>query len=347
MTPDPISILVVAPNWLGDAVMALPAIADARRRYPSARLYAAARPGVADLLRLAPDVDEVITLHWHGALWRRAALRADAERLRATGAAVALLLPNSFASAYLVHQAGIAERWGYASDLRARLLTRAVPRPKRRGLHQAQYYQYLTTELAMEPGPLEPTIVLPPDAVDAARALLAQYGWNSRSRLITFAPGAAYGRAKQWVPSYVSRLVTTLASEHDATCVLVGSRADRDSTTQICGAVPEPHRRKVINLSGATSIAQLAAVLAASQACVANDSGAMHVAAALGVPTVAIFGPTIVEATRPLVRAGGRADVLTHRVWCRPCMLRECPIDHRCMTGITPERVLATLEAMQ
>jgi heptosyltransferase II len=340
------SVLVAAPNWLGDAVMALPAIADIRRRFPASHLYVAARSGVADLLRMSPLVDEVITLEWRGQFWNRRALDVDAERLRRCGAGIVVLMPNSFAGAYLMKRAGIPQRWGYSSDLRRGLLTRAVTRP-RGPVHQAEYYQYLVSSLGMENGPLEPEISVPAVAVQRARALLAERGWNGRSPLVALAPGAAYGRAKQWIPSHVVRLVTALVCDHGTTCVLLGSRADAAITRQIQAAVPSADADKVIDLAGETSLELLAAVLAVSQACVANDSGAMHIAAAVGAPVVAIFGPTIVEATRPLVRRGGRAEVLTHRVWCRPCMLRECPIDHRCMVGITPERVLATLEAMR
>jgi heptosyltransferase-2 len=346
VSTDPAVLLVVAPNWIGDAVMALPAMADLRRRYPAARLLAAARSGVADLLRLAPVVDEVVPLQWRGSIWARQLLGEDAARLRATGADVAVLLPNSFASAYLVSQAAIPGRWGYLSDLRRRLLTRGVPRPKGR-MHQGQYYQHLTQALGAEPGPLEPELVVPEAAMQDARALLADRGWDGRTPFVALAPGAAYGRAKQWIPSHVVQLVTSLVRDRQTTCVLLGGRGDAEVTGSIRAAVAAPLQARVIDLAGVTSVAQLAAVLAASQACVTNDSGAMHVAAAVGAPVVALFGPTIVEATRPLTRRGGRAEVLTQKVWCRPCMLRECPLDHRCMTRITPERVLGTLEAMQ
>ena len=351
MTPapsvTPATVLALSPNWLGDAVMALPAIADVRRRYPTARLVVGARPGVADLFRLVPAlVDEVVVLAWRGQLWARRALAGDADRLRATGAGLAILFPNSFASAVLARRSGIAERWGYGADLRGRLLTRAVPRPKGR-LHQAEYYQHLTHALGLESGPLEPEVTVPAAAMAAARELLATRGWNGRSPLVTLAPGAAYGKAKQWLPAHVVQVVTSLVRDHATTCVLVGGRGDKPTTAAIRAAVPSPEVDRVIDLAGETSLDLLAAVLAVSQACVVNDSGAMHVAAAVGAPVVALFGPTIVEATRPLTRSGGRAEVLTHRVWCRPCMLRECPIDHRCMTGITPDRVLATLEAMR
>jgi heptosyltransferase II len=124
------TLLVVAPNWLGDAVMALPAIADIRRRFPEARLAIAARRAVADLFRLVPAVDELLTLEWSGRWWHRHALAADAARLHEIGADTAILLPNSFATAWLIRRAAIPARWGYASDLRTPLLSRAVARPR-------------------------------------------------------------------------------------------------------------------------------------------------------------------------------------------------------------------------
>jgi heptosyltransferase-2 len=326
--------------------MALPAIADVQRRYPSARLVVAARPGVADLFAMVPIVSEVIRLEWRGELWRPAPLQRDAERLRQSGAALAILFPNSFASAWLVSRAGIPERWGYARDLRRRLLTRVAAR-ERRAMHQAQYYQSMLRAFGIEPGPLEPPLAVPQAAIDGARTLLAERGWDGRNPLVVLAPGAAYGKAKQWLPAHVVRLVESLTRDRNTTCVLVGSRGDAPTTAAIRAAVPDDCATRVIDLAGATSLEMLAGVLAASQACVVNDSGAMHLAAAVGAPVVALFGPTIVEATRPLPRAGGRVDILTHRVWCRPCMLRECPIDHRCMRGITPQQVLSALEAMQ
>ncbi|MBM3820194.1 MAG: glycosyltransferase family 9 protein, partial [Acidimicrobiia bacterium] len=142
------------------------------------------------------------------------------------------------------------------------------------------------------------------------------------------------------------RLITTLAGGRRATCVLVGSKADRRTTGPIRAALDAPARPRVIDLAGETTLEELAGILRLAQGCVSNDSGAMHVAAAVGTPLVAVFGPTRERETAPLTRAGGRADVLTHPVWCRPCMLRECPIDHRCMTGIAPERVAESLDRM-
>ena len=137
--------IVVAPNWLGDAVMALPAMADLKRHFQGAQLIVAARAPVAPLYALSPSVDAVVPLQWRGAPTRRRAMQADVERLRAIGGDVAVLFPNSFASAWLVRSVGIGERWGYASDWRRPLLTRGVRRP-RRSMHQAVYYQTLIRE---------------------------------------------------------------------------------------------------------------------------------------------------------------------------------------------------------
>ena len=335
-------LLAVSPNWLGDAVMALPAIADMRRAFPSAALTVAARFSVADVFTLAPLVDRVVTLEWTGRWWQRGAMQADAARLRALGADAAILLPNSFAAAWLVWQAGVRERWGFSTDMRGRLLTRAVPRPPG-SRHQGAYYQYLTRELDIDSGPLEPAVTVSPDLAKAARDLLAARGWDASTPFVALAPGAAYGGAKRWTPSHVARLASALAGDRRVPCVLVGSRADAASVREIEAAIDPAARAHVLNLAGETTVPMLAGVLAAAAACVAHDSGAMHLAAAVGTPVVAIFGPTSEYVARPLTREGRRAEVLTHDVWCRPCLLRECPIDHRCMKGITPDRVLESV----
>jgi heptosyltransferase II len=166
--------------------------------------------------------------------------------------------------------------------------------------------------------------------------LLTRRGHQPGSMLVVLAPGAAYGKAKQWIPSHVARLIARLEGEQSATCVLVGSAGDAGTAAEIRRTLASD---RLIDLTGQTSLDQFAGVLAVSDVCVSNDSGAMHLAAAVGTRVVATFGPTNEEATRPLPRPGQLADVLVHDVWCRPCMLRECPIDHRCMTGLAPARV--------
>lgn len=342
---NPACVVVLAPNWLGDAVMALPAIGDVRRRFPSARLVVAARRAVAGVFDLVPGVDARVTLEWSGRWWQRRAFAADARRLRELGADLALLLPNSFAAAWLARRAAISERWGYGSDMRGRLLSRAVSRPVR-SMHQGAYYQYLTRELGIESGPLEPAVTINAGTSVAAREQLLACGWDGTRSLVVFASGAAYGNAKRWMPSSAARVVTNLVRRRRATCVMVGSPGDAATVREVVGAVDADATPHVIDLTGQTTIPVLAGVLSLASACVANDSGAMHLAAAVGTPLVALFGPTREDETAPLTRRGGRAEVLTHPVSCRPCMLRECPIDHRCMTGIAPDRVYGTLESL-
>jgi heptosyltransferase-2 len=323
-TPSaPRRLAVFAPNWLGDAVMALPLIADLRRAWPAAAIVMAARGSVAPLFELVPSVDAIITLTG----------RADATRLASGDFDAALLLPNSFASAWLAKRAHIRERWGYARDLRGWLLTRAIPRPRRYG-HQAEYYQGLGQALGVPSGSPFAEIHVSPAARAAAAALLNEHGAAAGRAYVVFAPGAAYGRAKQWPPARFAELARYFAADQLAT-VLVGAKGDIAACNDVARQSP------AINLAGRTDLATLAGLFAESKAVIANDSGAMHLAAAAGVPVTAIFGPTDDAKTSPL-RAAADAPapaIVATDVWCRPCMLRECPIDHRCMTRITAERV--------
>jgi lipopolysaccharide heptosyltransferase II len=326
---SPEVVVIVAPNWLGDAIMALPAIADLRRHFSTSRVIVAARPSVSGLFTLVPGIDSVTN--------------AEVAAIRDAHASVAVLFPNSFASAWLVKRSGTPERWGYATDMRNILLTRAVRRP-RQPLHQSGYYQHLVGALGVENGPREAALSVSENTIRDARTLLVEHGWDQTSMLVVLAPGAAYGKAKQWIPAHVVRLVTHLASERGATCALVGSRGDAATVRAIRSAAPPDCRPAILDLAGATTLPVLAGVLSLASVCVSNDSGAMHLAAAAGAPMVAIFGPTNEHATSPLARAGVSSEIVTNPVWCRPCMLRECPIDHRCMTGIDPGRVLSAID---
>jgi heptosyltransferase-2 len=194
----------------------------------------------------------------------------------------------------------------------------------------------------METGGLEATVPVPARALHDARALLMARGWDGLAPLVGIAPGAAYGGAKRWPPERVAALVTRLQEERSATCVLVGSAGDVPAARAIESTLGKDGRAGVagrsagpIDLVGKTDLTTLLGILGHCAAFVSNDSGAMHLSAAAGVPVVAIFGPTDERATSPL----GTHEILTRPVWCRPCHLRECPIDHRCMTRITVDEV--------
>ncbi len=335
---EPRRLLVMAPNWLGDAVMALPAVADMRRAFPEAHIVVAARASVAAVFDMVPGVNEVVTLEWRGKLGARDAFRADVARLKAAAGDTALLLPNSFASAWLVWRARVRQRWGYARDFRSWLLTRAVATPEG-SRHHAAYYQHLVRGLGIATGPLDAVIDARAADVADARRLLLDRGWDGRRPLMAVAPGAAYGTAKQWLPEHFVTLARTLIEGDGATVVLVGGAGDAATTALVQGSLPEPLRAFALDLAGATSLHALAGVLSLASACVSNDSGAMHLAAALGVPVAAIFGATNEHETSPLTRGPRPLRVLVHPVDCRPCMLRECPIDHRCMSRLQPLEV--------
>lgn len=327
----PERLAVFAPGWLGDAVMAIPAIADLRRALPEASIQVIARPAVAALFPLVSGVDDTIALPARGA-GRRDGLAA----IRGRRFDAALLLPNSFNVALTAWRAGIPERWGYRSDWRSPLLTRPIASPTSR--HQGALYQHLVAELGFPNGPLTPELSASPDAVASARRLLAGAGWDEHAPLVALAPGAAYGGAKRWPPESFAALATVLAGE-GARPVVVGSDADREAAADVqnrAGGV-------AIDLTGQTDVPGLAGVLTLCRTLVTNDSGAMHVAAALDVPVVALFGPTRERETHPLGRVP--PVVLVHDVWCRPCMLRECPLTSRCMRGISVADVAAAVRS--
>lgn len=323
MTGPAERVLVRAPNWLGDAVMALPAMAALRAAFEGRTLILAAAPSIAPLFHeITPAApDQVLVVE----------KATEAATLRTVDAGLAVLLPNSFRTAWVCRQAGIRERWGYRAHGRALLLTRGIARPRGRR-HQSEYYRHLVSELGC-PAPVTlPSVAVRPRTRTRVEELLARSGVDHAAPLVGLAPGAAYGHAKRWPPARVAELAARLSARGVA-CVLVGADGDRQAGREIESSLPSGAR--VVNLIGQTDLRLFAGLLAACYAFVSNDSGAMHLAAAAGVPVAAIFGPTDERATAPL----GDHDVIIHQVFCRPCMLRECPIDHRCMRGITVDTV--------
>lgn len=321
-------LIVRAPNWLGDAVMALPALAAVRRAFAERTIVLAAHAGIAPLFQeqtsAAPD--EILVVDRQGEAAHLGGAKADA----------ILLLPNSFRSAWVARTAGIPERWGYRASGRNVLLTRGVARPRTKHLHHVEYYRELVRGLAIDPGQdAVPRLTARWSTIDKADALLRKNGVDpAREAVVGFAPGAAYGTAKRWPPERVAMIVKAVEF-CGAAPVLLGAGADRDTGRAIESALPPGTR--IVNLIGRTSLTELVGVVARCTAFVSNDSGAMHVAAAQGVPLTAIFGPTDERVTSPI--GAGPADVLVRDVFCRPCLLRECPIDHRCMKRIDVDTV--------
>ena len=328
----PSRIVVRPPNWLGDAVMALPSLAAVRAHFSHAHLTVAAVPAVAAIFREQTETrpDAVIDLP--------SASREAIATLQGGGFDLGILWPNSWRSAWQFRRAAITQRWGYAGPARRFLLTRGVSRSGA-ALHQADYYRHLVSALGIAGADdYVPSLVARPASLERADALLASVAVPAGSPLVGFAPGAAYGQAKQWFPERMAEVAARLVAGHGATCLLVGASHDRDAGRAIeswlraNAPAAAPH---VVNLIGRTSLQTLVGVISRTITMVANDSGAMHLAAAVGRPVVAVFGPTNERATRPI----GDHHVLTASVFCRPCMLRDCPIDHRCMKRISVDDV--------
>jgi heptosyltransferase II len=321
-------VIVRAPNPLGDAIMSLPAMAALRAALAGRTLIVAASPAVAPLFEeitiAAPN--EVIALD----------TRREAGELRQAGADAIVLFTNSFRTAWVSRLARIPQRCGYRAHGRSLLLTRPVRRPRER-VHQSEYYLHLVGELGLgvDPGSSDrgrSSIQISPATRLRADSLLSTLGVDRSAPLVGFAPGAAYGHAKRWPPERVAQVIARLGSR-GVTCVMVGAGGDRDAGREIESTLPAGCR--VVNLIGRTDLRLLTGLLASCHAFVSNDSGAMHLAAAVGVPVAAIFGPTDERVTAPL----GEHDVIVHQVFCRPCMLRDCPIDHRCMRRVSADTV--------
>lgn len=331
-------IVVRAPNWLGDAVMSLPALRALRARFPEAHLAVHARPWVAGLYSRESCVNEVLTYSARPGVGDWAGRRKAARELAARDFEAALLLPNSFDSALVMWLAGIPRRIGYRRDLRGPLLTDPVPPPRRGEIppHQRHYYMELLRRagLAPEYPPNGPILLDGAErACEAGRERWQRLGMEAS--VIGVSPGAAYGGAKRWPPERFAEAAGHLAEETGWAVAVFGSGQERAAAEAVERKLIARGAR-VLNLAGQTTLGEFIELAAACRVFLTNDSGAMHVASALGVPTVAIFGATDPGATGP---AGPLARVVREPVACSPCLLRECPIDHRCMLGVSPEKV--------
>ena len=324
-------ILVRATNWVGDAVMSLPALRALREKFPDAEIAILAKPWVADLYGREPFCDRLIP---YTACDLPSKWRAGRE-LAGCGFDCAILLQNAFEAAAIAFAARVPERIGYARDGRSALLTRAVPVPRRDEIRRHERFYYL--ELLRRAGILEKmpendSIRL--DGAAAAReAGLARFEkFGMGDAVIGVSPGAAYGTAKRWLPDRFADAANRVAKQIGASVAIFGSKDERDLCESVAAAVKVPVR----NFAGETSLGEFIEMAAACRVYLTNDSGAMHIASALGVPTVAIFGATDDIGTGP---TGPLARVVRENVECSPCLKRECPIDHRCMTRVEAVRV--------
>jgi heptosyltransferase-2 len=332
-------ILVRATNWVGDAVMSIPALQALRERFPGARISILARPWVGDLYGREPFCDELIPYEApRGAKGLREKWAIAAE-LRRRNFDCAILLQNAFESAALVSLAGIPVRIGYVRDARGWLLSHPIPVPRLGETQRHQRFYYL--ELLKRAKIIESYSLELPIRLSASRTA-AEQGRELFRRafvegpVVGVSPGAAYGGAKRWLSERFADAAVRIARERNASIAIFGSKEELNICEDVHQRV-ESAGQRCINFAGATGLSEFIEMAAACDIYITNDSGPMHIASALGVPTVAIFGATDDEATGP---TGPLSRVVRKPVECSPCLLRECPIDHRCMTAVTSESVV-------
>lgn len=321
-------LLIRATNWVGDAIMALPALRAVRSRFRDGEITILARPYVAEIYKGQGVADDLITVE---------PKKNIVSELRARKFDAALLLQNAFEAAWVAWRAGIPERIGYARDGRGMLLTKPVRVPKLGEIPPHEQFYYL--ELVRRAGlldalPQEIFIKLNVAEENQRRAeeTLQEAGALGGQPRIAIGAGASYGSAKCWPPDRFAELANRLQEQTGASIVLFGTASEMAVSSAIASGL----RRAPIDLTGKTSIAELPALLSRCQLFIGNDSGAMHVAAAVGLPIVAVFGPTDPFGTAPVTP---RCTIVQQRPYCSPCFLRRCPTDHRCMTSVTAEAV--------
>ncbi|MBW2392959.1 MAG: lipopolysaccharide heptosyltransferase II [Deltaproteobacteria bacterium] len=331
----PQEILIRGPNWTGDWIMATPGFRALRAGFPEARITLAVRSGLEPLATGAPWFDAVVPVssYGHGAL----ALVREAKQLRGTRFDLGVCLPDSFSAALLMRLAGVREIIGYRRGWRRALLHRSVPLPSDGGrrLMLARELHVLGLVEALGCARLGTDLELFVTAAEEREAhdRLDKDGIDPEQPYVVLAPGASYGSSKCWPPASFAAVGDALARA-GARVVVVGTPAERELVGEVVSAMTE----RSVALAGELSLGGLKAVLRESKLLVCNDAGARHLAVAFAVPCVVMMGSTSLEKTDLNL---DRVQILIADVACRPCYKRECPIDHRCMTRISPEHVTA------
>jgi len=334
-----VKILIRATNWVGDAIMALPALRAVRRRFHDAQIAIVAQPYVADIYRDQQLCDQLVAYDPQGLHAGFSGRERLAAELRERKFDIALLLQNAFEAAWLAWRASIPERIGYARDGRSFLLTKAVPvpRPGEIPAHEKFYYLELLRRAGWLTSVQDESFIglnVPEEKRRSAGEFLSKCGAREGVLRIAIGAGASYGSAKCWPPQRFAEMANRLQSQIDANVILFGTAAE----ASVSHAISAEMHRPPIDLTGKTAIADLPALFSQCHLFIGNDSGAMHVAAAVGLPIVAVFGPTDPDGTAPVTP---RCSIVRQKPYCSPCFLRRCPIDHRCMTEITAEMVEA------
>jgi heptosyltransferase-2 len=336
----PTNILVRMPNWLGDLVMATPILADLRTHYKQARITAMCQSNVAPLLLHDPNIDELFSYKRPSGWIHRHQPLQIIDDLRQGNYDLGILLTNSFSSAWWFWNGNVENRLGFTTNLRRFLLNKAVPFPaEKETQHLVKTYKALLVPLGIPVSDTPPKLYISSEEAESAKRLLANHGAIVGKHVIVgINPGAAYGSAKCWLPDRFQAVTERLLSNPNTYVVYFGDPAGTSLVNEICKNMPD----RVINLAGKTNLRELVALINCCSIFLTNDSGPMHIASALGVRLLALFGSTSDVKTGPY--ASGK--VIHKHVECSPCYKRVCPIDFRCMTRIHVDEVYNELEQL-
>jgi heptosyltransferase II len=330
-------VVVRGTNWVGDSVMTVPALRALRRLLPEAEITLATRPWAQGLFKEQEFIDEILIYDRRNAF----SVIGQVREWKKRKFDLAILFQNAFEAAVIPFFAGVPQRIGFATESRQKLLTHPVALPDWRAKeHEVFYYLYLIAALEQSlfgsnticEGEPDASLELSESRRDEARGILLQHSVNGDKQVVAICPGSINSRAKRWPAESFAALADQLI-ERGKQVLLIGSRDEADVARDVTGRM----RHTPVMLVGRTSLDQVTGILSVSDLVVTNDTGPAHIAASLGRPTVVIFGPTNPLTTRPF---SPQAEILRHPPDCAPCMLRDCPIDHRCMTAITVEEVL-------
>ncbi|MBI5056113.1 MAG: lipopolysaccharide heptosyltransferase II [Nitrospirae bacterium] len=336
-------ILIRGVNWIGDAVLTTPSIRAIRRAYPDARISLLVKPWVSEIYKENPDINEVI-LYDEGYKGIAGKLKL-AKRLRQERFDIAILFQNAFDAALITWLAGIPKRIGYKRDGRGFLLTKAIPVTiDILSQHQVYYYLNILKAIGIETKETHPYIYLSDEERQWARDVFfnPQSPTPNPRLLIGINPGATYGSAKRWMPERFAEVIRRTIDEVNGRVIIFGSKSEVEIADEIVSSVGAIRKSSLLNMAGKTTLRQLASLISECDAFITNDSGPMHMAAALFVPVVAIFGSTNKMTTGPF---GEGHRIIVKDLSCSPCMERECPEGHlKCMAEISADDVFASLK---
>ncbi len=338
------NIVVRGTNWIGDAVMTIPAMRELRRIFPGAEITLHTREWATGIFRDADFIDDIITFEHENTKLKT--VLSQAKVLKEKKFDLAVIFPNSFESAIIAKLGKIPDRFGYAKEGRSFLLTGAIEIPVwKNNRHEIFYYLNLVAEIEKKFFGTSTVLQNEPrfdlqisaERKENARKLLEKNGVNLSKKIVVFVAGSTNSRAKRWQTESYAALNDKIQGELNAQVILIGAPAEMEVSSEVF----ERSNIKPVILTGKTNLAEVAAILSISDLLVSNDTGPAHISAALNTKTLVIFGPT-----NPLTTQPWNSGIIRKNVECAPCMLRDCPIDHRCMTRISAAEVFEKAAAI-